>query len=217
MSTFVKRWRWLLLLTVYLALLAGGWLVGQQLMEFAEIDVRPSNEPMVHTLIMTAMLVFVLASATPFVPGAEIGFALLLVLGARVALLVYAGMVAALLLAYVVGRLVPTAVIGAALAACGLRRAQLLVLKLAPLDANARLALLLERAPRRIVPFLLRHRYTGLVVLLNLPGNSVGGGGGGIALCAGMSGLFSLPGFLAAILLAAAPVPMIFWFGLNAG
>jgi hypothetical protein len=217
MQTLVKRWRWLVLLAVYLTLLSGGWLVGQQLFDFAAIDVRPRSEPMVHKLIMTAMLVFILASAMPFVPGAEVGLALLVVLGARLALLVYAGMVAALLLAYVVGRLVPAAAIGAAFAACGLGRAHGLVLQLAPLDAKARLELLAERAPRRFVPFLLRHRHVGLVVLLNLPGNSVVGGGGGIALCAGMSGLFSLPGFLAAVLLAAAPVPMFIWFGLSTG
>lgn len=215
MQTLVKRWRWLVLLAVYLALLSGGWLVGQELFDFAAIEVRPRNEPMVHKLIMTAMLVFIVASAIPFVPGAEVGLALLVVLGARVALLVYLGMVAALLLAYLVGRLVPAAAIGAAFAACGLDRAHGLVLQLAPLDARARLAFLAERAPRRLVPFLLRHRHLGLVVLLNLPGNSVVGGGGGIALCAGISGLFPMPGFLAAILLATAPVPMFFWLGLG--
>ena len=209
----MKRWRWLVLLAAYLTLLVGGWLVGQELIDIAAIDVRPHNEPMVHKLIMSAMLVFILASALPFVPGAEVGLALLVVLGARVALLVYAGMVAALLLAYLVGRLVPSTAMGAAFGACGLDRARGLVLQLEPLDAKARLALLAEQAPRRFVPFLLRHRHVGLVVLLNLPGNSVVGGGGGIALSAGMSGLFPLPGFLAAILLAAAPVPLLFWFG----
>lgn len=217
MQTPVKRWRWLVLLAVYLALLSGGWLIGQRLFEFADLDVRPHNEPMVHKLIMTAMLVFIVASAIPFVPGAEVGLALLVVLGARVALLVYVGMVTALTLAYLVGRLVPASAMGAAFAACGLDRAHRLVLQLAPLDAKARLALLAERAPRRIVPFLLRHRHVGLMVLLNLPGNSVVGGGGGIALCAGMSGLFPLPGFLATVLLATAPVPMLFWFGLGIG
>ena len=132
-------------------------------------------------------------------------------------LLAVIGMVAALLLAYLVGRLVPARAICAALAACGLDRAHALVQQLASLDAKERLALLVERAPRRLVPILLRHRHVGLVVLLNLPGNSVVGGGGGIALCAGMSGLFPLPGFLAAVLLATAPVPMFFWFGLGTG
>ncbi|AOW13546.1 hypothetical protein LPB72_11100 [Hydrogenophaga crassostreae] len=217
MQTLVKRWRWAFVIAMYLTLLSGGWLIGQHLFEFAAIDVRPGNEPMVHRLILIAMLVFVFASAVPFVPGAEVGFALLMVLGARVALLVYAGMVIALLLAFMVGRLVPALSIASALAACGFLRAQRLVLRLAPLDANARLALLVDGAPRRIVPFLLRHRHLGLMALLNLPGNSLVGGGGGIALCAGMSGLFHLPGFLAAILLAAAPVPLIFLFGLAQG
>jgi hypothetical protein len=216
MQTFVNRWRWLVLIAVYLAFLLGGWLVGQQLFDFVAIDVRPHNEPLVHKLILTSMLIFVSASAVPFVPGAEVGLALLVVLGARVALLVYAGMVIALLLAYLVGRLVSPGAIAAAFATCGLDRARGLVLQLAPLDAKARLALLTQRAPRRMVPFLLRHRYLGLVVLLNLPGNSLVGGGGGIALCAGMSGLFPPHGFLAAVLLAAAPVPTYFWFGLNA-
>lgn len=217
MQTLVKRWRWAFVIAMYLTLLSGGWLIGQQLFEFAAIDVRPGNEAMVHRLILITMLVFVFASAVPFVPGAEVGFALLMVLGARVALLVYAGMVIALLLAFLVGRMVPAPSIGSALAACGFLRAQRLVLRLAPLDADARLALLVDGAPRRLVPFLLRHRHLGLVAVLNLPGNSLVGGGGGIALCAGMSGLFHLPGFLAAILLAAAPVPVFFLFGLAQG
>lgn len=217
MQAFVKRWRWLVLIAVYITLLLGGWFVGQHLFDIAAIDVRPGNEPMVHKLIVIAVLVYVLASAIPFVPGAEVGFALLMVFGPRVALLVYGGMVTALLLAYGVGRLVPASSIGAGLAACGFSRAQGLVLRLAPLDASARLALLVEGAPRRLVPFLLRHRHVGLAVLLNLPGNSVVGGGGGIALCAGMSGLFPLPGFLAVVLLAAAPVPMFFLLGFATG
>lgn len=217
MQALVKRWRWVVLVSIYVLLLSGGWLIGQHLFDIAAIDVRPGNEPTVHKLIMFAMLVFVLASAVPFVPGAEVGMALLVVLGARVALLVYAGMVTALLLAYGVGRLMPASFIAAALAKCGFRRAQGLVMRLAPLDANARLALLVEGAPRRLVPFLLRHRHLGLAVLLNMPGNSVVGGGGGIALCAGMSGLFPLPGFLAIVLLAASPVPMLFLFGLAPG
>jgi hypothetical protein len=216
MQASVKRWRWLGLLAIYLALLVGGSLVGHQLFEVAAIEIRPLNEPMVHAMIMSATVIFILASATPFVPGAEIGFALLLVFGAKIALLVYVAMVAALLLAYLVGRLVPVTAIGAAFAYCGLTRAHRLALQMRPLDANARLALLAALAPPRFVPFLLRNRHLALVVLLNLPGNSVVGGGGGIALCAGMSGLFPPPGYLAAVLLAVAPVPLFFWLGLNA-
>ena len=166
---------------------------------------------------MTAAIVFVVASALPFVPGAEVGFGLLMVFGARVALLVYLCMVVALVLAYFVGRLVPRAAIANAFGRCGFDRARNLVMRMGPLDAKGRLAMLTDLAPGRAVPFLLRHRHLALLVLLNTPGNSVLGGGGGIALTAGMSGLFPWPGYLATVLLAVAPVPLLFWLGQGGG
>lgn len=70
-----------------------------------------------------------------------------------------------------------------------------------------RLALLVEQAPSRFVPVLLRFRYVALVAAFNLPGNAILGGGGGIALLAGMSGMFSLPQYLIAASIAALPIP----------
>jgi len=90
----------------------------------------------------------------------------------------------------------------------GLRRAKDLVQKLQPLSTEQRFELLIEHAPKRIVPMLLKHRYVAVMVALNLPGNAVIGGGGGIALLAGMSGLFTVPRFLASVALAALPVPL---------
>jgi len=51
-----------------------------------------------------------------------------------------------------------------------------------------------------------------LILTLNIPGNSLVGGGGGIAFIAGLSGLFSYPAYLATILIAVAPVPAFFFF-----
>jgi len=49
---------------------------------------------------------------------------------------------------------------------------------------------------------------------VNLPGNILIGGGGGISLIAGASRLFSLPGFLTTIALAVSPLPLaILFFG----
>ena len=55
---------------------------------------------------------------------------------------------------------------------------------------------------------LLQYRYLALAVLLNVPGNFVIGGGGGIALMAGISRLYSLPGILIAVAIAVAPIPL---------
>ena len=52
-------------------------------------------------------------------------------------------------------------------------------------------------APRRLVPWLTRHRAITLIVLINLPGNTLLGGGGGIALVTGLSKLMPVKQFLA--------------------
>jgi len=75
---------------------------------------------------------------------------------------------------------------------------------------NARLELLLARAPARFIPALLRHRYLALAVVLNLPGNTLLGGGAGIALCAGICGLYPSRGFVVAVAIAVAPMPIAF-------
>jgi hypothetical protein len=61
---------------------------------------------------------------------------------------------------------------------------------------------------------LARHRYVALAVLINVPGNAVIGGGGGLAFAAGMSGVFSIPAFLITVAIAVLPVPLaIYAFG----
>ncbi len=206
--------RILLLAALYLGLIFGGAFIGQQLTDLVAFDIRPSNEPEVHGAIMTCTAAYILASAIPFVPGAEIGLGMMLLLGPRIAVLVYGSMVAALMIAYLIGRLIPPAATARAFAVLGLRRARDLSLDLAPLDTGARLRLLTARAPRRIVPFLLRHRYLALALAFNLPGNTLLGGGGGIALAAGLTGLYSPGGYALTVVLAVLPVPlMIFLTG----
>ncbi|NBC34788.1 MAG: hypothetical protein GVY13_19115 [Alphaproteobacteria bacterium] len=205
-----RRRRLILLGLVYAALLIGGGALGGWLMQFATLDIRPSTERQIHAMIMTVAGLYLLASAVPFVPGAEIGLALILAFGTPIILLVYGAMIAALTLSYAIGRLVPASAIAAVFRGLGLQRARTLVEDLAPLTGEERLQRLIARAPRRIVPFLLRHRYVALALAFNLPGNSLVGGGGGIALAAGMSRLFPAPAYLLTIALAVAPVPLFF-------
>ncbi|MFW6077622.1 MAG: hypothetical protein ACOC71_07700 [Hyphomicrobiales bacterium] len=198
------------LVSLYLALIVGGAVTGHWLMDLVVFDVRPSNEPEIHGMITVAMVAFILTSAVPFVPGAEIGLGLILMLGSRIVLLVYAGMVFALLLAYCIGRFIPPRAVAAMFGFLGLARARGLVGQTAALDTEARLRLMTERAPTRFVPFLLRHRYVALALAFNLPGNTLLGGGGGIALAAGMSGLFAFMPYVLTVALAVAPVPLLF-------
>ncbi len=199
----MNRQRCVLLGVLYLSLIAGGWLAGDWLTDFVVNDI---------TMLTMVTSIYVAASAIPFVPGADIGFALLLALGTRIVFLVYIAMVAALLLAFTVGRFVPARATAATFDLLGLHKARDLVLQMAPLEAHDRLALLTDRAPTRVIPFLLRHRYIALAVLINLPGNTLVGGGGGIALAAGMSGLYSILAYTVTVALAVAPIPVLILF-----
>lgn len=146
--------------------------------------------------------------AMPFVPGAEIGMAMLTAFGAGIAPLIYSATVLAMLLAYALGRFIPVGVLATLLSFLRMRRAAELVLRAAPLARQERLALLLKGAPPRVVALALRHRYIALALSVNVPGNAIIGGGGGIMMLAGMSGIFApLPTTLS-IMIAVSPVPI---------
>ena len=169
----------------------------------------PSTETTVHRLIMVATCVYIVLMMLPFVPGAEIGLGMMAMFGPKIAPLVYGSTVLALVLSFLVGRLVPQDRIARGFRTLRLHRASSLLEKLAPMDAQERVEYLLQGASSRIVTFLLRHRFLALIVALNIPGNSVIGGGGGISLVAGFSRLFSFPVFVLLVAIAVAPVPLI--------
>ena len=206
-SAVTRRW---LLFALYGALIVLGAWLGWQLPEIAWPHLHPAHGASLRWMIAAAIVIYVFVMAVPFVPAAEIGLTLLLLFGPQVALLVYLSTVLALMLPYLIGRAVPPERCARALGFFGLRRASDLVQRLAALDANARLELLLARAPARFIPALLRHRYLALAVVLNLPGNTLLGGGAGIALCAGICGLYQLHGFVVAVAIAVAPMPIAF-------
>jgi len=173
-----------------------------------QFEVRPSNEELVHRTLMTSAAVYVLLIAIPFVPAVEIGLVLIAVFGAPVAVLLYVCTIIGLTLSFLLGWLIPLQAISRLFAEFRLRRASALLERLASMDKNARLAYLLQNSPRRLVPALLRHRYLVLALALNLPGNVIIGGGGGIALTAGVSKLYSIGGFLITLAIAVAPIPL---------
>lgn len=204
------RWERLAILLGGVAVLyvLGRW-VSQDLVQHFGALLRPHNEALLHRTIMTATVIYVVLMAMPFMPAAEIGLSMLMLFGGKVALLVYLSTVVALTIAYGLGRLLPAEFTANLFGALGLARAQRFVQRLAPLSGRERLALLEREAPVRLARHAVRHRFALLVVLLNVPGNIVIGGGGGIALLAGMTRLFPFPAYLVAVALAVAPVPLI--------
>jgi hypothetical protein len=208
----VKYSRLLILILLYGLLLWGGIVAGDILPLLLDPATDTTNDSATRMMISTTSIVYVIASAIPFVPGAEIGLGLLMVWGTQVLLLVYFCMVAALSISYSFGRFVPESTTVATFDFFGLEKASALARQMAPLSKEKRLEFLIEKAPRRIIPFLLEHRYLALAIALNIPGNTLIGGGGGISFVAGLSGIFSFPAFIVTVLLAVAPLPIIFYF-----
>jgi hypothetical protein len=206
-SAVTRRW---LLFALYGALIVLGAGLGPLLPEIAWPYFHPEHDGSLRWMVAAAVVVYAIVMAVPFVPAAEIGLTLLLLFGPQVALLVYLSTVLALMLPYLIGRAVPPDLCARALGFFGLRRASDLARRLAALDANARLEMLLAQAPARFIPALLRHRYLALAIVLNLPGNTLLGGGAGIALCAGICGLYPSRGFVVAVAIAVAPMPIAF-------
>lgn len=163
-------------------------------------------------LIVLMLVLYALLIAVPFVPGVEIGVTLMIMRGAEIAPAVYVGTVTGLMLAFLAGRFLPYAVLHRVFADLRLAGACRLIEQLEPLPRDRRLALLRQHLPGRLGNWAVQFRYLTIAVLLNLPGTTVIGGGGGICLVAGMSRLFSRRGMVITVVLSVAPVPLAVWF-----
>ncbi|MFN3172814.1 MAG: hypothetical protein ACE37E_19190 [Hyphomicrobiales bacterium] len=206
----------LLRLVVLIAVLALATWGAHEIRDALNLQIRPDNEQQVHQAIMFGAVAYIGLLALPFVPGAEIGLAMLATFGPSIAPLIYVATVASMALAYTLGRFLPINMLERLLGLLRMERAASLVARAAPLSGEERLALLLGEQPRRTLSLALRFRYIALAVAVNTPGNSLIGGGGGIMMMAGLSGIFSPLPTLLTIALAVSPVPLaMMYFGLR--
>jgi len=148
--------------------------------------------------LWTLLLLYTILLAMPFVPGAEIGLTLLVLFGAVMAWPVYLATVLALSIAFAVGRLAS-------------RYPPACARTLPRPDALMAFPETLRDRPW--LHRLTRFRWLAVVALINMPGNTVLGGGGGIAMAIGYSRTISYPAFLACAAVAAAPVPALVLLG----
>lgn len=199
---------WLRVLALLAAIvvlnLIGGWLVAQ-----IDFTLTPINSDMVYSALLVTFAVYVLVIAMPFVPGIEIGLALLVVLGKPGVPLVYTCNLVALALAFLIGRFIPLQWVARIFGWLRLERARRLVETMAVRPSRERLSAALQAVPSGWAMRLLMHRHLAAAIALNLPGNAIIGGAGGLAMIAGMSHLFRFPLFLLTMAIGSTPVPIL--------
>lgn len=182
-------------------------------LEFGALDalLATLREAMGPVGIVLAMSAYIVALALPFVPGVEIGLMIMMLYGAAGAVAAYVATIAGLGLAFAAGRLIPAQGFARLLARVGVAVPDV------PLDQAMRRVVAGENPSgsrwMRTLGRLLAYRYLTLGVALNLPGNSVFGGGGGIAVLCGASRQFAWPWFLLTAAVATAPVPLLVLIG----
>lgn len=170
---------------------------------------RTQTKNVMFGVIFVMLLAYVVLIAIPFVPGIEVGLSLIFMRGDDVVVFVYAATVLGLMLAFLAGRFTPYSYLRRVFLDLRLTRASELLERVQPLGREQRLAFLRERLPKALRPLLVDYRYLAVAVLVNIPGNALIGGGGGILMVAGLSRLFSITAMLITLMLAVSPVPLL--------
>lgn len=193
-----------IVLFIILANVGASWLI-----DSLEIQIWPEYMEIVDRAVLISVILYIGLMATPFLPGIEIGLALMAILGAKGVVVVYISTLIALTISFGLGRLFPTHLLISLLRWLNLRQAAALLKSFDVTPPEKRLEFLTEKTPSQTIPAVLRHRYLMLALLLNLPGNALIGGGGGIAMMAGMSRLYSFPLYFLLISVAILPGPIL--------
>jgi len=166
--------------------------------------------------ILLLLVLYAVLLAIPFFPGAEVGILILTTQGSSAAPFVYLATVLGLLTSYFMGLAFSSRLKYTLLKSLGLQRTADFVKSMQGLAPQERLVLLQDSAPSWIGNWVISRRYILIALLLNIPGNSMMGGGGGILFLSGLSRLFSNFYILLTITLAVLPVPaLVYFFGVD--
>jgi hypothetical protein len=192
-------------------LVLGHQLSHQGFHELQDVLTSPGYEIGISALAMSG-IAYLLLLALPFVPGVELGLLMMVVFGRDGVIAAYLATVGGLSLAYAAAGLLPNRMTSRWMARLGLSDAA--EDPGAAIDGMVANTKVTGRAAGKVGSFLRDHRYLTVAASLNLPGNSVLGGGGGIALLCGLSGQFHWGRFILTVVLATAPIPLLVLSGL---
>jgi len=174
------------------------------------------NGPLMIGLMLVLFCAYIILISIPFVPGIEIALSLMLIHGPEVIIWVYVTTVLGLFLAFLAGQYLSYDYLHSVFRDMRMKRACDLLDTIQPLSRDERISFLNSKIPNPLRPFLIEGRYAIIGVLLNVPGNALIGGGGGIMLIAGLSRVFSTYWMFVTLLFAVSPIPIaILVFGID--
>jgi len=164
-------------------------------------------------VLIAGGIFYSLLLSLPFVPGVELGILLMCTFGKEGIVFVYLATVAGLSLAFLYGHMIPHHWIDSRLERLGTSRScsgqSGEIEQLADCMSTGR-----KHIPSWLKSYLVKYRYLTIAILVNLPGNYILGGGGGISIACGASRRISWKGFLVTIVLAVSPVPVLAYLGI---
>ncbi|MEH6344191.1 MAG: hypothetical protein V7785_03845 [Bermanella sp.] len=153
-------------------------------------------------VLALACLCYALLVMLPFVPGVELGYVIMMAFGLEGIVAVYFSTALSLFLSFLMGYFFRG-------------HSTFTVFKNKLMNKNR--CVYNKRA--KIIVYMLkvfkRQPYLAVALLLNLPGNALIGGGGGIALMAGSSGQLQPYKYLFTVLLATSIIPFLLILGLS--
>jgi hypothetical protein len=172
-------------------------------------QIWPIDTDQGHLFIGALVLIYAICVILPFMPAIELGLILLAMLDIQGILMLYLVTVFSLSISYTIGSLVPGQVLKRLFQFLHFYKAADLLCARGECNEKQQINRFLEHAPKRLIPFLLHHRYCVFGVAVNTPGNMLLGGAGGIAMMSGVSRLFNFRTFVLAVMISVLPLPVI--------
>lgn len=185
------------------------WVAGSWSSQYLHSQLWPFGTEQTVLFIGLLVLVYAVCMILPFMPAIELGLVLLAMLDIQGVLMLYLITVVALMISYGIGRLIPIQVLKKIFEFLHFPKTSELLCSTELCDENEQISRFIEHAPKRLIPFLLRHRYCVFAVAINTPGNMIIGGAGGITMMSGLSRLFGFRQFALTILIAVSPLPIL--------
>lgn len=162
--------------------------------------------------VFLGAVVYAILLSIPFFPGVELGWLIIFLYGKDSVIIIYLFTLIGLMISFSVGRW-----LGLICNKCKVKIDRFgdsynaafngLSEKIHGLFSKQICSLSLNRVLRG-------SQYLVLAIIINIPGNTIIGGGGGIALLSGMNKTISWKGFLFTLAIAVSPLPIMLYLGL---